>query len=419
MKSSPIVSNALGRVLSSGQSIVQLNGKEPWLASLNVGQILKGRIMRQYGDGRYGIHFSGQERIVDSAVPLSVGDVLSGRVVGVSENLVSIQLVRGDQSSSTDNSAEKLPNPLPGNSASLPVAVALMEQTRIHLDPSMLTMVATVAEEFENPAMVIKIGLYLAKLGLPLSKELVRAMSSRVLDAQAFARQQVSEDVSNLASEPTGVACESGVQQQAAVIEYLAKYFSEYRSGHQNGDQERDVDVSPFDLSAEDSVVPSVKQKTYSFRDGQPEGNPLLSSLLSQVINIQTGATYQHRFETLPIIVNGRVMEFDIALFDHSPDAASISSVRKRHFKFSLNTQLGTVVLDAHVLNNHVHFLLTAESEWVANEFEQYHADLCDSLAPAGWQLDVAEYRSDSKSDSPAAAVIEHVLAQDSLQMTF
>jgi len=50
---------------------------------IQLGQIVKGRVLRQVGNNQYTAEINGRERVVDSSVPLSSDEIIYGRVVGV------------------------------------------------------------------------------------------------------------------------------------------------------------------------------------------------------------------------------------------------------------------------------------------------------------------------------------------------
>jgi len=101
--------------LNAAPSVVALTGQgrqdgnasfaadDNWAAKLTLGQIIKGKVLRSYGDGRYGVHFGDQQRIVDSGIPLTVGDQLRGRVVGLAERVTIERLPeRGNPSAAEE-----------------------------------------------------------------------------------------------------------------------------------------------------------------------------------------------------------------------------------------------------------------------------------------------------------------------------
>jgi hypothetical protein len=60
---------------------------DPFRAALRLGEIIRGRVMRSLGEGRYAVNFQGHERVVDSTIPLRSEEILHGRVVAVGDRV--------------------------------------------------------------------------------------------------------------------------------------------------------------------------------------------------------------------------------------------------------------------------------------------------------------------------------------------
>src|SRR3954452_22379567 len=84
MKINPLFAQA--SALNSSNALL-VKSDVDFAAKLTLGQIIKGRVLRAYEGGRYLMDFYGQQKVVDSAVPLRAGDVIHGRVVGLGEHV--------------------------------------------------------------------------------------------------------------------------------------------------------------------------------------------------------------------------------------------------------------------------------------------------------------------------------------------
>ena len=93
-----------------------LPGASDFAGGLNLGQIIKGKVMRQYDGGRYLVSFGGHERVVDSSVPLTSGELIHGRVIGLGERVELQRVYPGEES---DTSAPK-----PGDAATVEISAA-------------------------------------------------------------------------------------------------------------------------------------------------------------------------------------------------------------------------------------------------------------------------------------------------------
>lgn len=413
MKSAP-VSPILAREFAAGQPTFKLEGHDGWLKTLNVGQIIKGRIMRQYDDGRYGVHFSGQERIVDSAVALTVGEILSGRVIGVAGEIVSVKITKQELGVSEDQRNVPIADEAAVTSAP---SFVTRHSTGVTLTPAAQEVVEKVARGLDYPEIVSKVGLYLTKLGLPVTQDLLHALYERIQRSPGTATVSGAEEVKKEEAATSMDPIDGQVLAvQSSVIQILAESFRTLRAFGKSDDGEEKAGDKQRSLEHE-AILSESMSLPISSDSGRRTEDFLLSRLLSHIINIQTGAVYQHKFETLPILVDGRLMEFDVALFDHAQSHAA-AGVQSKRLRFSLQTHMGLIQLDVTIFNQRVQLQLIAEKSWVAKEFEEYRNDVSDSLREAGWQVDTLEYRSNLAQESPMRAVIDHVLAQESLGLT-
>lgn len=414
MKTLPVNPALPSQGLSTQQQTIHaLAEKDQWLSTLTAGQILKGRILRQYSEGRYGVSFAGQERIVDSSIPLSARDILTGKVIGVSERSVSLQIVHDKKNPSAESSSETARQ---FQSELTPALSSVMEKFGIAINPSHQKIIQRVAANSGQPEIAIRVGLYLVKLGIPISEDLVRSLAKRLLESSVVSDHTIDQAIPELEIKYS----DADNNEQAFVVKALGEYFAKY---HQirNGDltvnsdflnQTKVSNATAYDLFKEvarDTSFDSNNQQS-GYSDAQ------FQAYFSKILNIQTESSVKHRFQTLPIIINGRVREFDLSLFDYSPEDESGITLRSRYLKFSLSTEFGTVALDVNIVNNRVSLQLASEVEWVAREFEQYQTELSQALFSAGWMLDVAQYKSEISLVSSGVSVIDHVLAQDSLQ---
>lgn len=359
-----------------------------WADTLTMGQILKARVLRQLSEGRYQLDLGGQARVVDSAIPLSVGDVLHGKVVGLSGQVVleRVQVARD---------ALAVPVPPDGERSGEP----MRHQPAVHgvLNPAEQAVLGRISRRLADPALADRIGRLLVRLGLPLSPDIVRLLHDTVLPG----RGPVHAGAMHRARAPRlqsvfGTLLPAGDD----VATELADLW--LRSGNEVDDARGDDAV--LDSSGSDS----------SDGDGADHAP---ADLIRQFLNVQTGAAFQHRFQTLPVVIDGCLIEFDLALFDHqAPDDRS--ATRSRRIRMDLQTAYGVVQLDARVTGERVRMMITAENESFALALSSFRPELERELGSAGWALEHADYLSGTAVDAGAAdVVIAHVLAQDSLRM--
>lgn len=196
MKTEQINAALFSRIGSDDTQLIYGLDKDQWLKTIAAGQILKGRVLRVYADNKYGVDFRGQERIVDSAVPLSKGDILTGRVLGVNDHTVSMKIVSNVVSDLSKNDQSLLAKKVEYKS---PVAVEA-DKFNVNLNQLQESAIVNSANRSVNATVAIRVGLYLAKLGLPITTELIRAMTDRVLDSQITSFMEFDKKLPELTS---------------------------------------------------------------------------------------------------------------------------------------------------------------------------------------------------------------------------
>lgn len=392
MKTLPLNPVGIGnREFNTATQTIHAAEKEQWLQSLTNGQIIKGRILRQYSEGRYGVSFAGQERIVDSAIPLSVGDVLQGKVVGVSENSVSIRLLSGR--------AEQQPHAKEQGGVGQPVHDVL-GQAKASLNSVQRLAIQEIAAKFTDPDNAIQAGIFLAKLGLPVSRQAVEMVLKKLQADLPLASVESSNELPELSFTAPGVEPPEQVVSDSEVIDTLQNFFIQHWQ-QQASLRSAGRDDDEFGLSAEAGGEGTDKRE-------QPT--------LFSIFNTQTGANVLHRLHTLPVMIDGQLREFDLALFDQQ-DFSSHEEVSSRRIQFNLQTEFGLVALDARIVNQHVSLQIAAQSSRMVEMLDGHVDTLKDNLKKTGWSLGHMENQLDAVMHQPARQIVEHVLAQDSLRM--
>ncbi|ROH85893.1 flagellar hook-length control protein FliK [Pseudomethylobacillus aquaticus] len=408
MKTSAILAGIASQQSTALTQTIHALEKDQWLQSLTAGQILKGRIMRQHSEHQYAITLAGQERVVDSAIPLTVGDLIEGKVIGVSERTVSIRMTHHLLAKPAERST-----PAPEVASSQPSSLLKNEMLRwrIALTDTQFQLVHNSMQGLSEPLLAIRAGLYLAKLGVPLTAELIQAVYKRLLDSQMPGGGRFTL-VEYLPDNAAPISSDTEVNANAlytGIIKVLAEHLEQQFQLQMN--QAKLLRASAGNLPLMDQVAPETNM-SQQFEDGEDGGD---NDLISLLMNVQTGASVQHRLHTLPIMIDGHIREFDLALFDDASEAERQNGMKCRHLRFCLHTELGEVQVDANVVNQQATLKFQATSAMMAGELEQHGEALASEMHDAGWHLEHADYELISKLSRPASAIVEHVLTQDSL----
>lgn len=409
MKTDPINAAFLSRIGSGDTQLIYGQDKDQWLKSIVAGQILKGRVLRVYADNKYGVDFGGQERIVDSAVPLSRGDLLTGRVVGVSEHTVSMKIVSNAVSDVSKNDQKVVAKQAEYKSS----VVIEADKFNINLNQLQESAIVKASNQSVNATVAIRVGLYLAKLGLPITAELVRAVTYRILDSHDPSTLVFDKEVPELTS---SIAILETLQSNSAqTLENLKDFFL-----HDFDLDNKQVDFNELSGSESDARLQLENQtnkNNFNNNENEMADEKRLRELLSRIFNVSNGSHAQHRFQTLPIIIDGKLIEFDVAFFDQLAQGSTNLVLKSRCLKFSLKTEFGLLNLEARVVNNRLNISFSSESDYLLSQIEQHDLNLNVSLTDAGWLVNNIKYKKTDDEEAAAYNIIKHVLEQNSLDI--
>lgn len=409
MKTEQISAAFLSRAGSGETQLIYGLDKDQWLKTITAGQILKGRVLRVYSEKKYGVDFGGQERIVDSTIPLSKGEVLTGKVLGVGEHNISMKIVNTKLLEDLKNS-----KPLVTKQAEdkLPIEIE-SAKFKVDLDSAMQAAIISASNGFKNSSVAIRVGLYLAKLGIPITGELVRALTNRVLNSQDFFGMDLSKRIPILITESDSV--ELG-KLNISTLENLKNFFLNDFDVEFNNNRDDD----DTDLIRQASVMTENRFASAGLNAEQGGANnkSKLYKLFEKILNVSTGSSFQHRFQTLPLIIDGRLVEFDVAFFDQAAQESSNGLLKSKRIKFSLTTEFGFINLDVIAVNHRLNVSLSSNNDFLVSQFVEYELDLSESLVGAGWILDSIQYKKAHEQNIAAYEVVKHVLQQESLNIT-
>ncbi|MFL6566009.1 MAG: hypothetical protein ACJ8G5_13830, partial [Burkholderiales bacterium] len=260
-------------------------------SALSLGQIVKARVLKHYEGGRYLVSLEGRERVVDSSVPLSTGDLVRGRVVALGDRieLQPLPPAVGEDTFQTPLQG-KLDEPVDQLSATF-------AQFGLQLDEATRGVVLRSLKGAADPQATVLAAMTLAKLGLPQQPELIDALQALLRRRPAASpAAEGSKDALPLTPGPQLVA-----QLQEALRATLAPAHQDPAPGA----------TVPSPLSSENAR----DQQGFDSRGGS-SGSGFNGDLGQRVMNTQTGGAVSHRVGTLPLILGGRRVEVDVALFD-------------------------------------------------------------------------------------------------------
>jgi hypothetical protein len=407
------ISSGLTSTLQSSGGRLFLPGAAEFADKLTIGQILKGRVLRQYDGNRYLVDFGGDSRVVDSAIPLSTGELLHGRVVGLGDR---VELQRMPNQDLGDGARSTLPE-----SATTSVAVSgsgdllanALARFQVNLSPAdQAALTRAIRTATDGSAMTIA-GVLLSKLGLTQSPDLLNAVYNMLVARRTPTTEQTAIDLQPLMQGAAGsvIPPSALVAQLGEMLRQTLEESIPQRSEGNEALASTTTSLSNLSISAE----PQSQGSATTNDSGAQNSEQLLGQW---VLNAQTDGSVAHRTGTIPLLVGNRLMEVEVALFEQRRNADPKADTRHRQLIFRLNTEtMGTVEISARLAGDHVRVQVVSEDERAANSLSSETQALRAALGEAGWKVDEVVYETRSLGDRNAAAsaVVDHVINQDSL----
>jgi hypothetical protein len=404
---------------TAGSAKFFLPGAEAFADSLNIGQILQGRVLREYEGNRYLVAFGKDERVVDSTLPLSAGEILHGRVVGLGDR-VELQrvLVRERDSTPPQTSATEARAPRAANEQGL-IVDALFQRYQIPLSEADRAALLRAVRNAADGEVMSLAGAMLGKLGLPQAGVLLDALYQAQL-ARARTPAPPPAPARELLPEVVASPAQQVAEWQTSSIRSLANLLGRIAELHSQSErgpvpsQSQSAAVSADGLGS----LPGLTQQKDVLSDGQARDNAQ-AALAQRILNAQTGGVVSHRSGYLPLIVGGSLVEVSFALFEQQQQPAARSTgLQHRQVIFSLRTEhLGQVDVVARITGGHVRVQLLTGSEENTSEASRHAGALTQALTESGWSVDEIAYgtRAPGGQDATVRSVIEHVISLDSL----
>jgi hypothetical protein len=408
-----------------------LPGANEFSDTLSIGQIIQGKVLRGFEGNRYLVAFGQDERVVDSAIPLTAGEILHGRVVGLGERVELQRVYTSPQEKKLPLEAAGVPPPTFKPPLAQSAAIdALLQRYRIELTEADRATLLSAARAAEDPEAMGLAGAMLSKLGLPQASVLLEALY----------RAQLAGPVNKLAGSDTALETLPQVAGNAQLSPALQmssiRELSQLLAGITDaqspmgssaiGGRDTSADVGAGAGAPAQSLQSAIRRsgqqarlESLSDRGIRTKAKDAAQALLAdRILNAQTGGVVSHRSGLLPLLVGGKLVEVSFALFEQGQPAARNRDLQHRQVIFSLHTDLlGRVDVVARIAAEHVRVQITTDSEDRTAQTAGHADVLKNELAGSGWHIDEVAYgtRAQSTHNTVVRAVIEHVVSLDSL----
>lgn len=414
------ITAGLQAALKAAGASFYLPGGSDFSGNLQLGQIIKGKVLRHFEGSRYLVSFNGQEKVVDSAMPLRTDEIIHGKVIALGDRveLQRIHAERPDASAVRDPAAAKQPADTSLFSRHEQMIDRLFEKYAGKLSGDDRAILLRMIKGAADPDTMTTAGLVLNKLGLGQSPEFLRAVYEVLVTRNPrHGLFSLPETAMQLVSAPA-LPDEAGKRTAEQLAPLIADLMNQISRKQDGPGHSRDVisDTSSTPTLISNDAETARQQEEMNGGHGQWQNRAI--DLGQWVLNAQTQGAVGHRIGTIPFWLGNQLIEVDIAVFDQRAGTNLLNGVKHRQVVIALNMeQLGRIELTARIAGNHLRIGITADESGKTEFVSSHMGQLREALAGAGWEVDEMAYATQVKSSASGVSrsVVEHIVSQDSL----
>src|SRR5262245_11353268 len=314
---------------------------DPFRATLRLGEVIEGKVLRSLAPGRYAVDFAGFERVVDSAIPFKTDEILYGKVVAIGDR-VELQRVRADavvRQSSDTQSLARVPQ-----AAAPVVAGDAFASLRGKWSPEEWRAAERLAEEAADPRTMSLAASAVAKAGLPFSRAVLEFIHTLLMRRSAQGMFPTRPSAIRIETSAAQEQADEGARNSQALAAFAELLRSEFASNRAALLRARDSDDGRF---------------------GEAE--------LGALLNVRVDGVVSHAIATLPLVVDGRRVELDVALFQQDRRGEDPGRLLHGKVVIALTTDsLGRVEIGATLVGDHVQLALGSDDAGASDYMARY-----------------------------------------------
>lgn len=347
-----------------------------------VGQIVEVSVVDQSGPGRYEVRINGQLHAADSSSALQRGSTVLAVVTAVGDRL-DLRAV------------SPLEDPTLAQALS-----ALAARYRTSLSAAAQRQIVLAASASDAALATLRAGLYLKKLGQDVTATALAALA---------AAQHVSAPLDAAARAPGTFIMPTADAGPGVATTTLAQLLERVVAPQDSAG----AGAGSFGFADSD---PGSRQGRHDRGEAAAAaaaaGSP--QALKQELLSLSDGGALQYRYATVPLLVGGRLMELDMALFQQRSPMPAMGAPRR--LVMSLRTSnLGAVRIVAQSLGANLKVSLASDDQRGVALLSAAMSPMRERLAALGWQVDAVRCELASDIASAGRDIVDHVLSSGSL----
>ena len=374
-----------------GSAVGLRDTPRPW----TVGQQVTVTVHRPLGGNYYLAQIAGRSgQVVASSVNLTAGTPLRAIVVAVGARL-ELKLLNPDNtpgflvsdpdpetSDSPEEDTSQLPTTDTAGAATMgPQIDALSARYQVPLTRGNHARLAAAMSAVDQPRNMALGGLYLAKLGLPLTANTLGALYEAQDDSPG---KRPSGEPLDLGALIANLAPHAHSQLNALIGRMDSTLNGPFAAG---------APATAAATHRQDAEAGTPGTQNSAAGGGQKDntGTGGSGDLARDLLNVPLGATVARHYGTFPVLVSGQLLELQFVAFQHRETAQEQNPVR-RLFMTLHTPALGRLQIAAQAQGNRLSVTFTGESALATEALATHAPEVRELVGRLGWQVDSVVY---------------------------
>ena len=408
------ITGALDKLMGTNTSQRMLfSASEKLKAQLSHNMLVSGKVETDLGRGNYTVRFFKESVVVHSKSPLTVNELIHGRVIGIDEK-VELQRVYKNKAAADNQSAKQANWEQLKSAGSVGNrAVEVLQNYRSVLSTEEQMSLLTLLKKGSETEALILSAVVLNKLGIRVNEVTLNTlypMLSKTLNVR-FNLQNMMAHV-DFESPGASANIDKHITELASYIAAVANEIPEHEPRNDRTDLTDDVD-NELQYAGDDPG--SGDERNGRQQDKQDFDANLL------LLNSQSDSSVSHRVSVVPFVINERLVEVDMALFSQK-ERNNQDSIEHKKIALSLDMDtLGQVDIEINMANKHARINIKTENNLTTNEMVKYMPELKQDLTRFDIKIDELSYGVIDKNElgHVISSVVEHYISQDSLSRVY
>lgn len=412
------IQNLINTITGNQSQSMFLTPSQSLREGLQVGKVVSGTVNSKLSGNKYLVQFAKDSLVLESMVPLKANEIIHGRVIGVGER-VELQRVIQEKAVS-DKQNIKLHNWQIlyeyGKEGLRSIEVLQNYRVTLSLDEQ-LALVNVIKSSKEVDSIVLS-AIVLNKLNITVTESTLNTLYPVLSTTlkEKFNLHNITAHI-DFETKINSSINSKVISELSAFIANVVNNLPELR--YKDRVNTENVEQELVSLNNELNSCENNLSSSNGKEDRQSD--QLSFDVRRLLLNSQNDSSVSHRVAVVPFIINGKLLEVDVALFSQHRQSSD-KTIKYKKIVLSLNLDmLGKIDLEILLANKHARVKINTVNHLITDEMVKYMSKLKSDMKAHHIQVDEVTYETSFSNNlsNVMSSVVSHYVTQDSLSRVY